>query len=75
MPYQPDSQWTRSAAAAALGVVLAFGLLGAGGGLRLPPELRPVAEFVSSVACIFVPGPVLTRPGAAPRLEAVRVGR
>lgn len=75
MPYQLDSQWTRSAAAAALGIMLALGLLRADEGLRLPSELRPVAELVSVVVCVLAPGPPLTAPGVAPRLDAARAGR
>ena len=75
MPYPLDSQWTRSAAAAALGILLALGLLRAGEGLRLPSELWPVVELVSTAVCIFVPGPVLTPPGTAPRLDIARPGR
>ena len=75
MPFLMDSQWTRSAAGIVVGLLLISGGLRAGQGLGIPSELRPVIEFVVAAACVLVPGPVLTPPGVAPRLDAGPAGR
>jgi len=68
MPSFMDNQWARSAAGVALGLLLTCGGLRVGEAPPLPSELRPVLDLVAAAACVFVPGPVLTAPGAAPRL-------
>jgi len=75
MPSQFDAQWTRSAAAVLIGFVLLCGAFGAGSGVAIPAELRPVIRLIAAATCIVVPGPVLTPPGAGPRLELAAPGR
>jgi len=68
MPSFMDNQWMRSAAGVALGLLLTFGGLRADESTGVPSGLRPLLELVATAACVLVPGPVLTPPGAAPRL-------
>jgi len=68
MPSFMHNQWARSAAGVALGLLLTCGGLRVGEAPSVPSGLRPVIQFVRSAACVLVPGPVLTAPGAAPRI-------
>ncbi len=68
MPSFMNNQWMRSAAGVALGLLLTCGSLRGEGSTGVPSGLRPLFELVAAAACVLVPGPLLTPPGAAPRL-------
>jgi len=74
MNTQIDGQWARSAAAVVVGFALLLGMLRPGTGLSVPGELRPLLQLIATASCILVPGPILSRPGSAPRLDLGRPG-
>lgn len=75
MPSQLDTQWARSLAAVLIGFALLCGAFGYGGRMTIPGELEPVVRLIATAACIVAPGPLLTPPGAAPRLDIAAPGR